>query len=340
MDEDFLRNRAYPVMKLAIGPFLAELTEGKDGKLHLPWTSSPEYHGINETLRWFYKQEPDWSKRFGPDATIDLALLRFLLKILCEASLILQCDEELRTEWKAIQDRLTPYALDDLGGLAVRRDVFLKTSHRHMSHLFPIYPLGEMTMKTDQKLIERCLDIIGMNGRGEWVGWTFSWAALIYARAGRSAASRNILLDFIDRYVTETGIHYQGPQGKCDVSLYGNEDGVLRIFKDAPPAWANCAFKKLRTEGAFLVEAKRSMYRTEYVRVFSEKGGTLSIDTNLGEGTLHGKVIFKNGLYHLKMKPGECILFYRGDCSCTEFIPVQGNPMEEHFWGIKQIRRF
>lgn len=171
MDKDFLEKRAYPVMKLAIMPILAELTIGKDGKLHLPWTSSPEYHGIDETLRWLDKKEPDWSIRFGPDATIDLALTRFLLKTLCEVSIILECDEQLRMKWQNTLDNLASYTLDDLGGLAVRADVYLKTSHRHMSHLFPIYPIGEMTMKTHEQVINRSLDIIGMNGRGNgWAG--------------------------------------------------------------------------------------------------------------------------------------------------------------------------
>ena len=93
MDEEFLRERAYPVMKLAVQPVLSELQEWDDGKLHLPWTSSPEYHGIDETLRWLDKKEPDWSIRFGPDATIDLALLKALLRNLCSASEILGCEE-------------------------------------------------------------------------------------------------------------------------------------------------------------------------------------------------------------------------------------------------------
>lgn len=366
LDQDFLKNRAYPVMKLAIEPILTELTRGEDGKLHLPWTSSPEYHGIDETLRWLDKREPDWSTRFGPDATIDMALTRFLLATLCKASVILDCDEEFRPKWQETLDDLAPYALDDLGGLAVRADVYLKTSHRHMSHLFPIYPIGEMTMKSHEKLINRSLDIIGMNGRGEWVGWTFPWVSLIYTRAGRTAAARNVLLDYVDRYVTETGIHYQGPQGGCDISLYGNKDGVfgqsieaqfgvpeaihelllrtednvVRVFRDAPPAWANCGFQKLRVEGAFLLDAKRSMYHTEYIRIYSEKGGKIVIDTDMGEGVLHGDVAFEDGLYTAEMKAGESILFYRGEKENTEFLPEKGNPQEEHFWGVKQIRRF
>ncbi len=107
--------------------------------------------------------------------------------------------------------------------------------------------------------------------------------------------------------MTETGIHYQGPQGGCDISLYGNkdgvfeqsieaqfgvpeaihelllrtEDGIVRVFR-GPPAWANCGFQKLRVEGAFLLDAKRNMYHTEYIRIYSEKGGKITIDTDMG----------------------------------------------------------
>lgn len=366
MDLDFLRERAYPVMKLAIVPLLEEMIMGEDGKLHLPWTSSPEYHGDNETRRWLFREDPDWSSRFGPDATIDLSLTRWLLNTLCKVSEMLDCDAELRGMWQDTLEKLAPYPLDDFGALAVRSDVYLKTTHRHMSHLFPIYPIGEMMMDTDEELINRCLDVIGINGRGEWVGWTFPWISIIYTRARRSAAARNLLLDYIDRYVSETGMHYQGPQGGCDVSLYGKKDGlfgltieaqlgvpeaihemlmhsennVVRIFKDAPPVWANCSFEKLRTEGAFLIDAKRADYHTQFIRIYSEKGGKICIDTDLGEGTLHGPAVYENDLYTINMKEGETVVIYRGESSDFTFVPEDGYKHEEHFWGVKKIRRF
>lgn len=89
------------------------------------------------------------------------------------------------------------------------------------------------------------------------------------------------------------------------------------------------------------MDAKRSMYRTEYVRLYSEKGGTLKIDTDLGEGELHGKAVWKDGCYVTELQPGESTLLYRGDVQpAAEFDPEDGNPREEHFWGVKKIRRF
>lgn len=38
----------------------------------------------------------------------------------------------------------------------------LVTSHRHMSHMFPIYPLCEVTMDNDPETIESCLDVLDL----------------------------------------------------------------------------------------------------------------------------------------------------------------------------------
>ena len=366
LDRDFLEKRAYPLMKLAVIPLLSELKEGSDGCLHYPWSSSPEYHGVNETYRWMRKEAPDWTHRFGPDATIDLALTKWLLKTLCEASALLDEDPDQREVWTDTLSKLAPYAKDQWGGYAVRRDVELVTSHRHMSLMVPIYPLCEINMENDPETIESCLDVIGMLGRGEWVGWTFPWASIMYTHAGRAAASRNILLDYIDRYATETGIHYQGPQGKCDVSLYGDgegtfgqtieaqlgvpeavhemlmrtENGAVRIFRDCPPAWAECAFTGLRCEGAFLLDAARDNYITTFVKVYAEKGGRIIIDTDFGTGELTGPAEYADGICILDMKPGETAIICRRDIKETAFAPLVGNCTEDHYFGVKRVRRF
>ena len=161
-------------------------------------------------------------------------------------------------------------------------------------------------------------------------------------------------------------MHYQGPQGQCDISLYSDGQGcfgqtieaqlgfpeaihemllrtecnVVRIFRDAPPAWAECGFSSLRCEGAFLLDARRENYRTAFVRVFSEKGGRIEIDTDLGEGVLHGPVAYENGHYIAHLQAGETIIFWRGEQPKLQFAPLECTGSEEHFWGVKRVRRF
>ena len=48
--------------------------------------------------------------------------------------------------------------------------------------------------------------------------------------------------------------------------------GPIRIFPAVPTAWQDVEFHDLRAEGAFLVSAKRSGGRTQWVRIRSLAG--------------------------------------------------------------------
>lgn len=374
MDEDFLRQRAYPLMREALRPLMQELKMGPDGFLHLPWSSSPEYHSPQETYRWVRHEMPDWTNRFGPDATIDLSLIRFLCRALLQASEILAVEDPEKSDWEYTLRHLTPDVKDEFGGLKVRADLALTTSHRHQSHLFPIYPLHELTMENDAETIDRCLTVLGINGRGEWTGWSFPWVALLCAYGGRPALARNLLLDYADRYVTESTMHCQGPQKGCDVSLYGGPGGnfaqtieagfgfaaaiqelavqsvggVVRLFENAPPAWANLSLWNMRTEGAFLISAVREMYVTKFVHVRAERGGTLVLRADFGEQTVH---VEKNGrLRDVSLKDGaltvtadpddELVIWAGGTRPAITVAPLPGVSTDYNYYGVKQIERF
>ena len=47
---------------------------------------------------------------------------------------------------------------------------------------------------------------------------------------------------------------------------------TIRVFPAVPDAWSDVAFHNLRTEGAFLVSAKRSAGQTQFVRIKSLAG--------------------------------------------------------------------
>lgn len=374
MDEEFLRIRAYPLMREAARPLIQELKMGEDGYLHLPWSSSPEYHSPQETYRWVRHEMPDWTNRFGPDATIDLSLIKFLCRALIQTCDILEIDDAERPSWENALAHITPYPMDEFGGMAVRAGLPLTTSHRHQSHLFPIYPLHEMTMETNPETIDHCLTVLGINGRGEWVGWSFPWVALLGAYGGRPAMARNTLLDYADRYVTESTVHYQGPQNGCDISLYGypggnfsqtieagfgfiaaiqelaiqSVGGVVRLFENSPPAWADISLMNMRTEGAFLVSAVRKDYITEFVQVKAEHGGRFILRTDFGSAGVHvernGETVdykLDNGTLTLETEQGDELLIWSGETRPKLTIePLKGVPSDYHFYGVKKVSRF
>ena len=374
MDEQFLRDRAYPLMKAALKPLLPELQMREDGYLHLPWSSSPEYHSPQETYRWVRHEMPDWTNRFGADATIDLSLIKFLCKALIEASEILGIADPEKADWAYTLEHLTPYHMDEFGSMCVREGLPLSTSHRHQSHLFPIYPLHEMTLENDKETIDHCLTVLGINGRGEWVGWSFPWVALLGAYGGRPALARNLMLDYADRYVTESTVHFQGPQKSCDISLYvypgGNfgqtieagfgsiaalqemaiqsNGGIIRLFENTPPAWADLALADMRTEGAFLVSAVRKEYITQFVEIKAEHGGKLILRTDFGAENVHAEIngtitdlCMQDGTLELDTQIGDTIFLWAGENRPEAKIqPLKGIPTDYNFYGVKKISRF
>ena len=129
-DRDFLRDRAYPYLRSAADFIEAMTTKGEEGLRTLALSSSPEIND-NRPEAWF------------PSITnYDLALIRWLLGATAELAEELGLREEA-DRWNALLAEFPPLPLDPTDGrLLVAKDIPLRESHRHHSHLMAIHPLG------------------------------------------------------------------------------------------------------------------------------------------------------------------------------------------------------
>ena len=59
--------------------------------------------------------------------------------------------------------------------------------------------------------------------------------------------------------------------------LLQSHKGYVEIVPAIPPSWKDVSFSKLRTQGAFLVSAKRENGIIDEVKLFSEKGGLFQL---------------------------------------------------------------
>ncbi len=359
-DKEFLKEHFYPFTKEVLRPLLAELQEGSDGHFHLPWSFSPEYGGLKGSF-------------WGPDATCDLALIRWGLTALLEACDELGIDDEEKKNWQEVLRRLTPYPTWNVWRwkvLGVRKDLPLQTSHRHHSHLLPIHPLHLLTIdgsEEEKKLIENSVRQLIFMGHGEWVGFSFSWAASIFACAGYPELARTMLLDYLDRMITENTFMMQGPQQGCDMSVHGTyaltlEAGfgaanallemlmqsyknIIQLFPGIPECWEDAVFHNLRAEGAYLVSAIRKGGRCRLARVFSEKGGKVKVRGNFGTDKVllfspEGKCLAESKAreVELKLKKDEEIFILPEGSSLPTKVQIKelkGKEHEYHFFGVK-----
>lgn len=269
MDDAILRARLYPLLRLAIGNYLAYVQKGEDGLYHLPPTESPELAVV-------------------PDASYDLALLRWGLQTLVASATRLRIDDPLLPRWREVLTGLTPIARDSTG-LWVGAGRPWKQSHRHYSHLLAIYPLGLITpdRPTDRTLIEASLRTWEREP-SLFRGYSLTGGASMHAMLGQgdtALARLNQFLDFPKYMEPNTFYAEAGPVIETPLSaattiqeLFLQDWGsALRVFPAMPSVWKEAAFEHLRGDGAFLVSAVRANGRTAWVRIESLAGAPLRV---------------------------------------------------------------
>ena len=264
MDDRILRERVYPLLKLAIGNYLAYVERGDDGHWHLPPTHSPELATV-------------------PDANYDLALLRWGLETLIASAQRLGLDEPLLPRWRDVLANLAPFPTDS-AGLMVGRGRPWQQSHRHYSHLLAIYPLRLVTPdRPDQRaLIETSL-ATWERDISLFRGYSFTGGAAMHALLGHGDVALTRLNQYLDapRYMEPNTFYAEaGPVIETPLSAAASiqelflQDwgGALRVFPAVPGVWADAAFDRLRADGAFLVSGVRRDGRTAWVRIESLAG--------------------------------------------------------------------
>jgi alpha-L-fucosidase 2 len=295
MDRKFLRERAYPFIREA-AEFLEAVTEkGDDGTRRLPLSSSPEIHD-NRLEAWF------------PEITnYDLALIRWILGTAAELAGELGAGADA-ARWREVLEEMPELALDPRDHrLLVAPGAPLQESHRHLSHLMAIHPLGLVRWEDggrSQATIRSALAELDRLGTSSWTGYSFAWQATLAARARDGARAERALEIFSTAFCLRNSFHCNGDQsgqGHSQLTyrpftLEGNfaaaaavqemllqsYSGTLRVFPAVPSSWEDVSFETLRAEGAFLVSAQRRGGAVQRVTIVSVAGAPCRLENPFG----------------------------------------------------------
>jgi len=353
LDEKFLAERAYPFMVGAMRVY-EEMLEERDGVLTLPVSVSPEYRGASMDA-------------WGVDASFQLACIHRLCEDLLEAAALLR--KQPRPIWKAVGEKLPRAALagpEDERRIALWRGTELEESHRHHSHLAGITPFDifDLENESQRDLIERSLADWIKTGPGLWSGWCVPWASMIHTRVGNAEAAE-LWLEIWERLFTNEGhgtlhdvdfpgfsLMGKGPvqhdDGRNEIMqieagmscvaaiqemLLHVRQGATCLFAGAPARWERVGFKKMRTEGAFLVSARRTRGRVGPVVVESLAGGTFRLVNPWGEGPLvwrWGKsaAVARGRIVEIEMKKGQRIRIEPAGASVSEQVDTNARRTE------------
>lgn len=334
MDEDFLRDTAYPFMK-GIMRVYEEVLEEENGRMVLPMSTSPEYNEYTLGTG-------------GKNPSFQLACIHFLLESLIESASLLGVDQEKAVAWRRLKEKVPPYAT--INGenysfhppsrrIAIWEGQDLEWSHRHPGHLACIHPFDTVDIEDEDfsQVLRPTIKHWIRKGTGEWVAFSFVWASIIHSRLGDGNAA-HLFLDLWHRLFTNEGrgaveaayipgltawagnpenrglpMQMDAAMGAVNAiqeMLIHTVRGVLTVFPAVPRAWQNISFRNMRAEGAFLISANMTNAKIDRIEIISEKGCIIKIKNNIADevvigGTQRKEEKVKSHLLEIETKQGE-----------------------------------
>ena len=165
-DRDFLRRRAYPLMKEAALFFTVFLVlDARTGWLISGPSNSPEQGGLV----------------MGP--TMDHQIIRELLANTIAAAKVLGLDADLAEKLSALRKRIAPNQIGKHGQLQewLEDKDDPANKHRHVSHLWGVYPGSEISPRTTPELCAAAKQSLLFRGDGG-TGWSKAWKINFWAR--------------------------------------------------------------------------------------------------------------------------------------------------------------
>jgi alpha-L-fucosidase 2 len=200
-DKDFLRISGYPLMRGAALFFVDTLVKDpQHGWLITGPSNSPEQGGLV----------------MGP--TMDCQIVRGLFGAVIAASRILGVDEALRGQLTDMRGRIAPDQVGRHGQLQewLEDQDDPQNHHRHVSHLWGVYPGSEITPYGSPELFAAARKSLEFRGDAA-TGWSMGWKVNLWARFLDGGHAYRILENLIK------------PAGAHQAGLYPN------LFDAHPP---------------------------------------------------------------------------------------------------------
>ena len=291
-DKYFLQNKAYPIMKeaaLFFNSFL--IKDPATGYLISTPSNSPEQGGLVA----------------GP--TMDHQIIRTLFNNVVQASEVLKTDLSFRQTLKEKIKQIAPNKIGKYGQLQEwMQDVDDTTNkHRHISHLWGMYPGNEINWETTPELMNASRQSLLYRGDAA-TGWSLGWKINCWARfkdgehtfrmiqmlmspAKGGAGSYPNLFDAHPPFQIDG--NFGGAAGIGEMLLQSHTK-FIDILPALPEALANGQVKGICARGGFVINMNWSDGKLLQLTVTSKAGQPLSLRYN-------NKVVsittVKNGVY-------------------------------------------
>ena len=302
-DTAFLKE-TYPLMKEAALFFLdAMIEEPEHGWLVTAPTTSPEN-------AFYLNDSTPVSVCMG--STMDVQIVSELYDAVCQSAGILGVDESFVDSLQTAKSHFPPMQVSEQGYLQewLKDYKEVEPQHRHVSHLFGLYPGTMLTQSKTPELMDACRETLRRRG-DEGTGWSRAWKICFWARLHDGDHAYHLLRNLLNPAVHLDGSHHAGtypnlfcahPPFQIDGNFGGtagiaemliqSHDDIIELLPALPSAWPNGSFNGLCARSGVMVDCTWRDGKVTKLFLHSRCGGTFRVGMN-GEIT------------EVRMKPNE-----------------------------------